>query len=118
MSEAVPGRNLRVCARKPRACQTVGRHLKIQIRRTMEEALSARLDIGSWQPTSRGGGKKGMRRCRRRRFREASAHYGCQPPVARPRNSQGVARSGICLLGYSPRPASFDRNYGPLRLRG
>lgn len=34
--------------------------------------------------------KKGMLRCETRRFREASAHYGCQPPAARPPSSRGV----------------------------
>lgn len=43
--------------------------------------------------------------------KEHRLHHGCQPPAARPRNSQGTAaRSGICLLRdiYT----SLDKNYG------
>lgn len=55
-------RNLKVCAEKPLACQTVGRRLKIQIRRTKGEALSARWDpVGRHLSRREGKKKKGRR---------------------------------------------------------
>lgn len=89
--------------RKPRACQTMGPDLQIQIWRTKVKVLSARWNIsssGSRLPSKRQEEKKqGIRRCRGRRLGE-TPHYGCQPPAARPRNSQEVVRSGICLVEY------------------
>ena len=97
---------------KPRASQTVGRCLKIQIQRTKGEALSARWGIGAWQANVSKIGEQKKKKERKKKKRgntslqedvseSVSAHYGCQPPAARPRNSQEVVRfAGIRRLGY------------------
>lgn len=114
VSEAEPSRrNLRVCATKPRACQTVGRHLKIQIRRTKGEALSARWGIGSWQPASPKVGRKkkkgGRVAAEGDAFGKRRLIMGANPPQL----DLETRRGSFWNLSLGPRSISFDRkSYG------
>lgn len=103
-SEAAPGGNLRVCVKKTSCLPNDGSTLTdTNLTNKGKSVIGTMKYQFFWQPTSlKAGGEKkkqGIGRCRGRRLEE-TPHYGCQPPAARPRNSQEVVRSGICLVGY------------------
>ena len=113
---------------KPRASQTVGRCLKIQIQRTKGEALSARWGIGAWQANvSKIGEQKKKKRKEEEKKGEHIVARGCfgkrigslWVPTSRGSTSKLAGGRSFCRNSspwiYSLRVRWFlsAKNYGP-----